>query len=747
MNSIIARNRLAGSSSLYLRLHADNPVHWMPWGDEPFALARELDRPVLLSSGYAACHWCHVMARESFSDPQMAQLLNQYFVSVKLDREQHPEVDALYIEALARLGQPGGWPLNLFLTPDGRPFLGGTYWPPRPSFGRPAFRQVVAAVANAWLDPKARAKLLAQGQRLHDALAAAHSGEATSSPSSPVSSSPSPSPSARERLDGAARRLLALEDKEHGGVGGAPKFPNAPFLNLWLWSASLGDGESARALGAALEGMARGGIYDHFGGGFARYATDPRWHIPHFEKMLYDNALLLRLYADAAPLLSDAARRRAGRVVAGTVRFLMRDFCVRARGLPGAGLAASLDAESDHREGAHYAWRHDDVLAALGAAHERVSETDARRFCRLYDITPAGNWAGAEHELGAGGYSVPHRLEAREDDDFEFGEVAEFARGVLLARRCSSRHPPRPRRDPRVAAEWNGMAVVALAEIGQRLGDAEILRFARETFEFARHALAKGEGDDGVAFLAHSWSGEEVVGGDDGDGDGDGEPRIHDGRAEGDGLLEDYAWMAEAALALFAAGGDAEDLRLAERWLEAARFLFRDAGGRWRRNVESPLLMGLSSHQDGPAPAPLAALVSAMARLGLLTGEARWSEAAADALVSAEGSARSDPLERAGLLAARLVLERGSLAVLAVPDDGGEAAEMEARILRDAVFGVCCPGLVLLEGFERGVLSETHPAAAAVAIDGRPALYVCRGGVCSPPIISDDAAEIRALLT
>ncbi|MGR4001471.1 MAG: DUF255 domain-containing protein [Alphaproteobacteria bacterium] len=745
-----AENQLANSSSLYLRLHASNPVNWMPWGTQPFILAKQQNKPILLSSGYAACHWCHVMARESFSDPQIAQILNQYFISIKLDREQHPDVDALYIEALARLGQSGGWPLNLFLTPSGQPFLGGTYWPPKPAFERPAFRQVIVAVANAWLDPEAQAKLLEQGKRLHHALHSAHHANLPNIQNTEITETTETTDSedsvdsVEKQLHRATQQLFTIEDKENGGIGTAPKFPNVPFLNLWLWSAAdknlhIPDNtpdnlksNAARSLSRALEEMARGGIYDHFGGGFARYATDPIWHVPHFEKMLYDNALLLRLYALSTPLFDADMQRRSRQVIADSIQFFRRDLQIRTLELPGAALAASLDAESNHQEGAHYVWQYETVINALNALESnelqssKHTKAQLQKFCQLYSITPQGNWAGAEHELGQSGYSIPHRLENRsaKSETFEFSKETQDARRALLLQRTNPHHPPRPRRDPRVIAEWNGMAVVALAEIAQRednRGNRDVLQFAEQVFNFAASVLTlEGEG----VTLAHSWSGPEIASGEE-------EPSIENGQTEGEGLLEDYAWMVEAALALFAATGKPELLQRAAQWMETAKQRFSDAQGRWWRNPEGPLLMRLTAHQDGPAPSPLAAAVSAMARLALLTGEPQWGEVAHQALKSAPP--RNNDLEAASLLCAELTLKHGALAILATPKEQTEQTKAEAKQLRDSLFATCHPALTLMENFDPQTLAPTHPAAAALPVDGRPALYLCHNGICSPP--------------
>ena len=361
-------NLLRHERSPYLLQHADNPVHWRPWGPAALAEARSTNRPILLSVGYAACHWCHVMAHESFEDPETAALMNQLFVNIKVDREERPDIDSIYMNALHALGEQGGWPLTMFLTPAGAPFWGGTYFPPEPRWGRPGFRQVLQGIAEAYQRGDAAVETNAAALlRAVAAMSATRPGDL-------------PGPTL---LDSVRRSLLSLVDRERGGLRGAPKFPNPPiFRFLWQESRRTGDEDAAAAVHALLRAMSQGGIYDHLGGGYARYSTDAEWLVPHFEKMLYDNAQILELLAFAHAARADplyAARAEE------TVGWLIRDMSaelVEGR----AAFAASEDADSEGEEGRFYVWTETEIDELLGA--------DAAAFKTAYDVTPGGNWEG-----------------------------------------------------------------------------------------------------------------------------------------------------------------------------------------------------------------------------------------------------------------------------------------------------------------------------------------------------------------
>ena len=433
------RNLLGEATSPYLLQHAGNPVHWRPWGAEALAEAKRRDCPILLSVGYAACHWCHVMAHESFENADTAKRMNELYVNVKVDREERPDIDHIYMTALHAMGEQGGWPMTMFLDPDGRPIYGGTYWPPEPRWGRPSFRQVLESVADAWRTR--RAKMEENGAALADHLAK------LSAPSPGRALTP-------EDLTKVGDGLIGAVDPVHGGIGGAPKFPNAPiFRFFWNEMFRRRDpkfGEAVRALLAALNA---GGIYDHLGGGYARYSTDAEWLVPHFEKMLYDNAQILELMASVHarwpdPVFAERARE--------TVGWLRREMQVAE------AFAASLDADQDGEEGAFYVWREEEIDAALGEA--------SPSFKAAYDVAASGNWEGR---------TVLRRVAPRGSDEEE-SALAE-ARATLFALR---EQRPRPARDDKILADWNGLMIAALARASAVFDEPKWFAHARAAYYF-----------------------------------------------------------------------------------------------------------------------------------------------------------------------------------------------------------------------------------------------------------------------
>ena len=426
-------NRLAGETSPYLLQHAANPVDWYPWGDEAFARARDEDKPVLLSVGYAACHWCHVMEHESFEDEETAAIMNERFVSVKVDREERPDVDGLYMEAVLALAGHGGWPMTVFLTPDGRPFWGGTYFPPEPRHGLPSFRQVLTALADAYRDR--RGELDLQATTLTEAIQEASR------------IMPSGDPLTTGLLTGAVATLRRAFDAEHGGFGGAPKFPPAPTLEFLLRRAHAGDDEALAMSRTTLDRMAAGGMYDLVGGGFHRYSVDAIWLVPHFEKMLYDNALLASAYLHAFAVTGE---QRYGDVSTGTLDYLLRELLLEE-----GGFASAQDADTDGVEGTTYTWTADEVEAVLGEPHPEW-------------LLPF------EH-----GRSVLR------------GEIPADARARLLAARAERAQPAR---DDKALAAWNGLALAAFAEAGHRLDRADYLDAARRLAEFLLGPLSDERG-------------------------------------------------------------------------------------------------------------------------------------------------------------------------------------------------------------------------------------------------------------
>ncbi len=667
-------NRLGGQTSPYLIQHAGNPVHWRPWGAEALAEAKRRDCPILLSVGYAACHWCHVMAHESFEDIETAALMNRAFVSVKVDREERPDIDSIYMGALHAMGEQGGWPLTMFLTPDGAPIYGGTYWPPAPRWGRPSFRQVLNAVEAAWRDK--REALLAQGASL-----VAHLTEIAA---------PRPGPDlAPDDLTRAGEALLRLIDPVHGGVGDAPKFPNAPiFRFLWGEFFRRGDARCRAATRGLLDALSAGGIYDHLGGGFARYSTDARWHAPHFEKMLYDNAQILELLALAhaeTPTPVYAARARE------TFAWLKREM--RA-GAPQKELAfaASEDADSEGEEGRFYVWSAGEIDALLGE--------DAAAFKAAYDMRAGGNWEGR---------NVLRRVSPPGEAEAEARLAASRAR--LFATRETR---VRPARDDKILADWNGLTIAALARCSAVFDAPEFLDAARAAFAFVAETLHDGDGR-----LVHAWRARRV------------------GAA---GMLDDYAAMARAALSLFEATGGPEYLSAATRWAEAAQAQFSAEDGGFyltARDVADGLVVRPRPAHDGATPSGASLMAEVFARLHLIADEPRWREAA-ERLIRAASGAREALALNPLLLAAADLLERGGVVLVE-----GPLGDPLAQALAQAALAAPDPAICVMR-LDRALWPLGAPGGRP-ASPMTPAAMVCRGQTCRLPV--SDVEGLQAQLT
>ncbi len=663
-----AENLLRNETSPYLLQHADNPVHWRPWGPEALAEAHATNRPILLSIGYAACHWCHVMAHESFEDPETAGLMNTLYVSIKVDREERPDIDHLYMSALHALGEQGGWPLTMFLTPDGDPFWGGTYFPPEPRWGRPSFRQVLNGVAEAF---HAEADAIRQNiGALRRTLAAASATQ----PGDMVQ------PATLSRAAGA---LLSLVDPVQGGMRGAPKFPNAPiFRFLWQNAFRTGFPHGIEATRRMLERMSQGGIYDHLGGGYARYSTDADWLVPHFEKMLYDNAQLLELLALAhaeAPDPLFAAR------AAETVGWMTRDMTAETVNCR-AAFAASEDADSDGEEGRFYVWTESEIESLLGA--------DSPAFKAAYDVRPEGNWEGE---------TILRRVTPSGDAALE--QTLARSRAILFAARAQR---IRPGRDDKVLADWNGLAIAALCRAAVVFGQPEWVERAAAAFDFIMEHMP---GPD--ERVQHTW-------------------RL--GRITAAGLLDDQACMARAALALYEATGAAGRLEQAKALASVARSWFADADGSYYTTAHDA-----ADVPFGPAGRPRTAADNAtpngngimaeiLARLYHLTGEAEW-RGGAEAVLRAY-SGLGDRLSAAPtLLAAADLLEEGATVVVA-----GSLADAATQTLLTVARSAPDPAVCVLHAASPDAVPTGHPAYGKAQAAGQPTAYLCRGGVCGLPI-------------
>jgi len=685
-------NRLASSTSPYLRQHADNPVDWWEWSDEAFAEARRRDVPILLSVGYAACHWCHVMAHDSFENADIAAVLNEHYVSIKVDREERPDIDAVYMDATTALTGQGGWPMTCLLTPDGSPFFAGTFFP------RAQFVQLLQSVAQAW--QRNRDEVLQAGQQVVSALAKA---------SLPASDGPPPDAS---QLDAAAKRLALQFDREHGGFSGAPKFPPPMVLEFLLRHYErTGDADALEMADVTFEAMARGGMYDQLAGGFARYSVDAGWVVPHFEKMLYDNALLLRAYLHWWRLTGSPLGRRIARE---TAEFLVRDL-----GTDEGGFASALDADTNGVEGLTYVWTPSQLREVLGA---RADEAAA-----LFDVTEQGTF---EHGAST--------LQLREDpaDDAAFDEL----RGLLLAARTTR---PQPARDDKVVTGWNGLAIAALAEASVLLGEPRFLAAARQAAE-----LIVG---------THLVSGRLR--------------RTSRGGAVGGALAvaEDYGDLADGLLVLHQVTAEPRWLGEAGALLEFAREHFRDPRGLFYDTADDAetLVRRPQDPTDNAAPSGNSALATALLAHSALTGSLAQRAAAEAALGAVARFSVEQPRFFGWTLAAGEALQSGPVQVAIVGEQG--AAQQGADQQGAGAQGAGAQGADQQGADQQGAgaLTETawrhrppgavvlsaEPNAAGLPlladrplVDGRPAAYVCRGMVCDLPVTDADAlvAQLRS---
>ena len=633
-------NRLGRETSPYLRQHAGNPVDWYPWGEEAFAAARERDVPILLSVGYSACHWCHVMAHESFEDPGVADLMNRLFVNVKVDREERPDVDAVYMEAVQALTGRGGWPMTVFVAPDGRPFFGGTYFPPRPLGGMPAFTQVLDAVADAWRNRREEA--LAQADALARAIA-----DRTTLPAAPAVGHLAH----RQVLDGAFRSLRAAHDDTWGGFGGAPKFPQPSMLELLLRAyAHNGGDDTRRIIGTTLDAMASGGVYDQLGGGFARYSVDERWLVPHFEKMLYDQAGLARVYLHAWQATGEARWRQ---VVDETVGYVLRDL----RG-PDGGLYSAEDADSEGEEGRFYLWTPEEITAVLGAELAPVA-------MEWWGVTPEGNFEGR---------SILHRP-AR--GDLLRPAPVEHARRSLFDARCAR---ARPGLDDKALTEWNAMFCATLAEAAAATGRADWAAAASEIGDFLLGALRRPDGR-----WLRSWQG---------------------GRARHLAYASDHAWLVDAFTRLAEMSGRARWLSAAGETADAMLELFwdGDAGGFFTTGADAErLLVRTKDVFDGATPSANAVAAVALLRLEALTGGRRWGDHARRVLELVLPTAASHPTAFTHLLAGLDLADAGATEVVVAGDRPDLVRAVHERYLPNVVlaWGERTPG-PLWEGREDG---------------------------------------------
>jgi uncharacterized protein len=667
-------NRLAEETSPYLLQHSDNPVEWHPWGPEALERAAREDRPILLSIGYSACHWCHVMERESFEDPETASLMNDLFVPIKVDREERPDVDDIYMEAVQGMTGQGGWPLTVFLDPEGVPFYGGTYFPPEPRQGLPSFRQVLEATAEAYRGQ--REQLRAASDRVRESLGAVGRLEASQDPLDPA------------LLERAASGLLAAADTASGGFGAAPKFPPASALEFLL---ARGEREHVRR---TLDAMMFGGICDQVGGGFARYSVDATWLVPHFEKMLYDNALLARAYLHGYQAIGEERWRR---VCCETLEWALREM----RG-PEGGFYSALDADSEGEEGRYYVWDEDEAREALVEAELPAEAIE--RVLAYWGVSAAGNFEGRNV------LHVPLGASAEPP-----AELAD-ARTALFARR---EQRPRPGLDDKRLCSWNALMITALADAGAALGREDFVDAARGCARFIQESMRDDSGH-----LLRTWK--------------DGEGRLN-------AYLEDHAFLVEAMLRLYEA-------TLEVRWFDAARegaeamierFADSDRGGFFTTSHDHEKLIARRKDlADHPIPSGNSSAALGLLRLAALTGDRSYEEQAVGVLrLFARPAVQHPDAFGHYLQALDFHLSPVREVALVAPANGTDAPtplEDLAAVVRTAHR----PHVVLAggpEGSERPELIRERPA-----VGGRPAAYVCENFACKAPVT--EPKELEAAL-
>jgi len=664
------RNLLAEEASPYLRQHSDNPVHWRGWSPAALAEAKELGRPILLSIGYAACHWCHVMAHESFENDAVAAVMNRLYVNIKVDREERPDIDQIYMAALHAMGEQGGWPLTIFLTPDGKPFWGGTYFPREARYGRPGFIQVLEAVDKAWREKRQSLAESADGLTAHvEQRLAGAEGKAVLE---------------RGTLADLAGRIDGMIDRDLGGLRGAPKFPNAPFMHT-LWLSWLRDGQTAHrdAVLISLEKMLAGGIYDHVGGGLSRYSTDAEWLVPHFEKMLYDNAQLIRLcnWAHAATA-NDLFRIR----IEETVDWLLREMRVE-----GGAFAASLDADSDGEEGLFYTWSRDQVETALGES--------APTFFRYFELAAPHGWEGEP---------IIRQSEASQRQGIaDYAQLSPLKAKLLAVRE----ERVRPGRDDKALTDWNGLMIAALAEAGRSLGRRDWTDAAAKAFAHIVDASHDGR-------LPHSMLGAKKL---------------------FPALSSDYAAMTNAAIALFEATGDPSYSDRARQFIGELDRWHQDGGktGYWLTASDSgDVPIRIRGDVDEAIPSATSQVVEALVRLSSLTGDLDLWEKAWTTAEHAMGRAAQQAYGQAGIVnACAMALEPLKLVIIDEPESSSlvPAANRNPDPRRvDIVAPIGSEAnRPLLPG---GVLPPTD----------KPGAWFCSGQVCLPMVT--DAAELEKLL-
>ncbi len=678
-------NRLQHETSPYLRQHAANPVDWHPWGEEAFRAATEADKPILLSIGYSACHWCHVMAHESFEDPETAALMNDLCINIKVDREERPDVDGIYMQAVQAMNDGhGGWPLTVFLTPEGKPFYGGTYFPKEPRYGMPSFRQILEGVAGAYRNRRDEVEQVGgnlQRALNRELLPFQREDEVLNT----------------DLLDRAQARMAESFDWRSGGFGGAPKFPqpmNLEFL-LRAWHRT-GNDSALEMVKLTLTRMARGGIYDQVGGGFARYSTDALWLVPHFEKMLYDNAQLSRLYLHTWQATGEPFFRRIAEEVC--------DYILREMTAPSGGFYSATDADSEGVEGKFFVWDKAELEALLGE--------DAALAIAYWDVTDHGNFEGRNILFVPQPDSVTADKFGLTEDALR--EKIEAIRARLYAARAE-RVPPGL--DDKILAEWNGLMLAALAEGARVLGREDYRAAAVRAADFL---LAELVTEDWRVLRTHK-----------------------DGASKLNGYLADYAALAEGLLQLYQTTFEPRYFEAAQKLVDVAlvRFAAADGGYFDTSDDHERLLIRPRTFQDNASPSGTALLAQVALRLSAYTADPRYEEAARGALALLSGAMIEVPLAFGASLNAVDLTVRGLAEVAVVGDPAAEAT----RALLDAIQRPYRPTIITaLAPADAGEDAAIPLLRHRTQRDGRPTVYVCRNFTCANPVTTPE--EVAALL-
>jgi uncharacterized protein YyaL (SSP411 family) len=676
----MSANLLGNETSPYLLQHKDNPVHWRSWDRAALDLAKQEDKPILLSIGYSACHWCHVMAHESFEDDAIAALMNEHFVNIKVDREERPDLDSIYQTSLALLGQHGGWPLTMFLTPDGEPFWGGTYFPSTAMYGRPGFPDILIGISDSYRGQ--REKVAQNVEALRDALdkmAATKGGDGLT----------------MDLLDDAARGALGLVDPLLGGTAGAPKFPQPSFFKfLWRAYRRTGAGVYREAVTITLDNLCQGGIYDHLGGAFARYSTDDRWLAPHFEKMLYDNALLIEL-------LAEAWRDTGNPLYAVRIRETV-DWALRAMkvgddvGEEGAfAFASAFDADSEGEEGKFYVWDAAEVDALLGDA--------AGTFKKAYDVKVGGNWEG---------HSILNRSHNLALGDAAAEAVLANNRALLFETRAK-RVPPG--KDDKALTDWNGLMIAGLAEAGATFGETSWIDAAETAFAFVRKHMTR----DGR--LLHTWCA---------------------GDARHGAVLDDYADMARAALVLAEVTGINSYTKQARDWVAIADAHYWDGDGGgyfFTPDDADDLITRSKTAHDNAVPSGNGIMVEVLARLFHVTGDIAYRDRALAVIAASVSESPNHLINQPTTMIGYELLEQAvQVVVVGAPDDEATQA-LAATALTSPT-----PTRILTRLAPDEVLPDGHPAAGKGQVGGVATAYVCIGQTCGLPV-TDPAALAVAM--